>query len=102
MFPCQLPDDTQQYVGHIYGADADLKNLNYTLTIGEQKAKNSHIKPDTAKEEYVKVRTTRDATLTAPKLLLPALQVNMRAGSLPAAEDDGFSYLKLPLNKIAK
>lgn len=97
-----LPDETRQFVGHIYGADAEPGKLNYTLTIGEQKQKNQHIKPDTVKEEYVKVRQARDATLTAPKLLLPSLQVNMRAGALPDAEADGFSYLKLPINKIAK
>jgi hypothetical protein len=100
--PPQLPDETMQYVGHIYGADADPKNPNYCLTIGEQKEKNAHIKPETVKDEFVKVRTARDATLTAPKLLLPALQVNMRAGVLPDAEEDGFSYLKLPLNRIPK
>jgi hypothetical protein len=69
-------------------------------TIGEQKAKNKHIKVGTTQEEFVAVRQARDATLDAPKLLLPSLQVNMRAGHLPAAESNGVSYLKIPV-KIA-
>jgi hypothetical protein len=65
-------------------------------TIGQQKASNKHIKTGTTEEQFVAIREERDRTLDAPKLLLPSLQVNMRAGHLPPPENNGVSYLKIP------
>lgn len=90
-----LPDDTKVYVGHDYRPNG--RDLAYESTIKEQKESNIHITSKTSKEDFVEFRDKRDATLTSPKLLLQSLQVNIDAGHLPSEEDDGASYLKIPL-----
>jgi glyoxylase-like metal-dependent hydrolase (beta-lactamase superfamily II) len=90
-----LADETRVFVGHDYQPKG--RELMYETTIGESKKSNIHIKAETTEEEYVSFRQTRDAELSAPKLLLPSIQVNINAGELPLAEDNGVSYLKLPL-----
>ena len=69
-------------------------------TIGEQKRANIHVRTDTEEAQFVQVRETRDATLAMPALMLPAVQVNIRAGALPDAESNGTRYLKLPLDRF--
>lgn len=91
-----LPDDTRVFVGHDYapkGRDAACE-----ASVAEHKAANIHFRDAPSEDEYRKVRDERDATLPLPKLMLAALQVNIRGGRLPEAEDNGRSYLKVPLN----
>jgi glyoxylase-like metal-dependent hydrolase (beta-lactamase superfamily II) len=88
-------DDHLVYVGHDYQPGG--RELRFVGTLGEQKRTNIHIKTETTKDEFVVFRKKRDATLSAPKLLLPSLQVNIRGGRLPEVEYNGVSYLKLPV-----
>ena len=90
-----LPQDTRIYVGHDYAPD---RPAACEATVAEHRAKNIYWKDNPTKAEYRAVRDARDATLALPKLMLAALQINIRGGRLPPAEDNGRSYLKLPLN----
>jgi glyoxylase-like metal-dependent hydrolase (beta-lactamase superfamily II) len=90
-----LPQDTRIFVGHDYAPD---RPAACEATVAEHRAKNIHWKDNPTKAEYRAVRDARDATLALPKLMLAALQINIRGGRLPPAEDNGRSYLKLPLN----
>ena len=89
------PDDTKVFVGHDYMPGG--RELEFETTIGTCKAENKHVKKDTTLEEFVKYRTERDATLKPPRLIFQSLQVNARAGVLPAKEGN-FRYLKIPMN----
>lgn len=92
-----LPDSTRIFVGHDYQPNG--RELKFETSVAEQKEKNIQLKAHTSKEEFVEFRTKRDATLSAPKLLLPSIQINIRAGHLPPPEENGMSYLKLPLRQ---
>lgn len=92
-----LPDETRIFTAHDYKPPGR-EEFAWESTVGEQRAKNIHVKACVSEAEFVKMRETRDARLSMPKLILPSVQVNMRAGNLPKAEDDGRSYLKLPIN----
>ena len=92
-----LPDQTTLYMCHDYGADGK-RDAAWVTTVAEQKAGNIHIGGGTPEADYIKMRQTRDAMLSMPELILPSVQINMRAGHFPKAEDNGLSYLKLPLN----
>jgi glyoxylase-like metal-dependent hydrolase (beta-lactamase superfamily II) len=94
-----LPDDTRIYVGHDYGAEGR-DGYAWESTVGEQKARNVHVGADADRETFVRARTERDATLGMPKLIIPSIQVNMRAGNMPPAEDNGTVYLKIPMNRF--
>ena len=72
--------------------------VNFVSTVAEQKAHNIHVKDSISESEFVAMRTQRDATLEMPVLMLPAVQINIRAGELPPKEDNGISYAKIPLN----
>ena len=91
-----LPGDTRVFLCHDYPKQGESPRAQ--TTVSEQMQSNKHIAGDTSEEQFVAMRTARDATLSVPKLLWPALQVNMRAGQLPPAEANGCSYLKLPLD----
>lgn len=91
-----LPDETRVFVGHDYGPGG--RDIAWETTIGASKQANIQLRADTSREDYVSFRTTRDAGLAAPKLLLPSVRINIDAGALPEPEDDGKRYLKLPLN----
>ncbi len=91
-----LPDSTRVFVGHDYQPNA--RSLAFETTIGVSKKSNIQLKADTQEEEYVAFRRTRDATLAAPKLLLPSVQVNIAAGEFPAPESNGKIYLKIPVS----
>jgi glyoxylase-like metal-dependent hydrolase (beta-lactamase superfamily II) len=94
-----LPDATRIFVGHDYKAPGR-EEYAWETTVGEQKAKNVHVGAGRTKADFVKMRTERDATLGMPKLIVPSLQVNMRAGHMPPADDDGTVFLKVPVNRL--
>ncbi len=94
-----LPGRTRLFVGHDYGADGRDAPA-WEATVATHKAKNVHVKDGTDKHDYVNMRRDRDATLALPGRMLAALQINLRAGELPDAEDDGAHYLKIPVNKF--
>ena len=93
-----LPDETRLFMCHDYKAPGR-DEYKWETTVAEEKAHNIHISSKT-KEEFVAMRTARDATLSMPKLIVPSIQVNMRAGRMPPAEDNGTTYLKVPLNTL--
>ncbi|MEC3860381.1 MBL fold metallo-hydrolase [Mesobacterium sp. TK19101] len=94
-----LPDETRIFVGHDYKAPGrDV--YAWETTVGEQKAKNIHVGEGKDEGEFIKMRTERDATLAMPKLIIPSLQVNMRAGQMPEPDEHGDVFLKVPVNKL--
>ncbi|WP_120500929.1 MBL fold metallo-hydrolase [Roseovarius sp. EL26] len=94
-----LPDETRIFVGHDYKAPGR-DEFAWETTVKEQKANNVHIGTGQDAQDFVKMRDSRDATLPMPKLIIPSLQVNMRAGEMPPADENGDVYLKVPLNKL--
>lgn len=94
----QLPDDTQIYMCHDYQPNG--RELKYQTSVAEQKAQNIHVKADTPEQEFVQKREARDKTLAVPRLIYPAVQVNIRGGQLPSAEQNGVSYIKIPLKQL--
>ena len=94
-----LPDETRVFINHDYGAGGK-RDCAWETTVAEEKKSNIHVGGGKSREEFVKMRTERDATLSMPRLILPSIQVNMRAGRMPPAEDDGHSYMKLPINRF--
>ena len=94
-----LPDATRIFVGHDYKAPGR-EHYAWETTVGEQKKKNIHIKSGKSKEDFVKLRDERDAKLTMPKLIVPSLQINMRAGNMPEPDEQGDVFLKVPINKM--
>jgi len=94
-----LPDATRIFTCHDYKA-AGRDEFAWESTVGEQKARNVHVGKGATEAEFVAMREARDAKLSMPRLILPSLQVNMRAGHMPDPEDNGVSYLKVPINKI--
>ena len=95
----ELPDDTRIFVGHDYKAPGRDKYA-WETTVGEQKKKNIHIKSGKSKDDFVKLRDERDAKLAMPKLIVPSLQVNMRAGNMPEPDEQGDVFIKVPINKM--
>jgi glyoxylase-like metal-dependent hydrolase (beta-lactamase superfamily II) len=94
-----LPDSTRVFTGHDYKAEGrDV--FAWESSVAEQNEKNIHVNNKVTEEQFVEYRTTRDATLSLPKLILPAVQVNIRAGNMPPAESNGTTYLKLPINLL--
>ncbi|WP_169194736.1 MBL fold metallo-hydrolase [Devosia sp. MC1541] len=96
----QLPDELRLFMCHDYGPNG--RDIRWETTIGEQREFNIHVSKGTTEDEFVAMREARDATLSMPRLIIPSLQINMRAGHLPKAEDNGTSYLKVPLNGLNK
>ena len=94
----ELPDATRVFVCHDYGPGG--RDVACETTIGAQKRDNIHVRDGVSQSEFVAMRETRDATLAMPALLLPAVQVNIRAGELPEPEANGVRYLKLPLDTL--
>ncbi len=94
----ELPPETRVFVCHDYGPDG--RPFAWETTIAAQKHDNIHVKDGVTEEEFVRMRTERDATLEMPALILPSVQVNIDAGHLPDPDDNGISYLKLPLNTL--
>ena len=94
-----LPDETKIFVGHDYKAPGRDEYI-WETTVGEQRRKNVHIGGDVKAEAFVKLRDERDAKLAMPKLIVPSLQINMRAGNMPPPDEHGDVFLKLPINKL--
>ncbi|MFN3303380.1 MAG: MBL fold metallo-hydrolase [Roseateles sp.] len=95
-----LPPQTRVFVCHDYPPAK--RAPAWETTVAEQRAHNIHVRDGISEEDFVRMRQARDATLDVPTLILPSIQVNIRAGQLPPAEDDGVSYLKIPLNVIGR
>ena len=94
----ELPASTILHLCHDYPPNG--RAVTFVTTVGEQRSANIHVRDGIGEDDFVAVRTKRDATLEMPVLLLPAVQVNMRCGAFPEAEDNGVSYLKIPLNAL--
>jgi glyoxylase-like metal-dependent hydrolase (beta-lactamase superfamily II) len=92
-----LPDATRVFLCHDYKA-AGRDEFAHETTVGAERRENIHVHDGIGEDEFARLRSARDATLAVPALLLPAVQVNMRAGQLPPAEDNGVRYLKIPLD----
>jgi len=94
-----LPGATRLFLCHDYKAPGR-SEFRWETTVAAERAHNVHIHDGVSEDEFVRMRTARDAQLGMPKLILPSVQVNMRAGQFPPAEDDGQTYLKIPLNQL--
>ncbi len=94
-----LPADTRLFICHDYKAP-NRDEYAWETTVAEQRDENIHVHTGVSKDEFVAFRTKRDATLGMPKLLLPSIQINIRAGQFPTPEDNDISYLKLPLDAV--
>jgi glyoxylase-like metal-dependent hydrolase (beta-lactamase superfamily II) len=95
-----LPPETRLFMCHDYKAPGR-DRYAWETTVGEQRARNVHVKDGVSEDAFVAMREARDASLSAPMLLLPSIQVNMRAGQLPPAEENGVTYIKIPVKLVA-
>lgn len=96
-----LPESTRNFIGHDYPGQA--REFTCEISIGEQKRTNKMVKEGTSKEEFIDMRSKRDASLNVPRLLLPSIQVNIAAGKTShLAEDNGVQYVKIPINQLNK
>ncbi|MEN9775542.1 MAG: hypothetical protein RL322_2612, partial [Pseudomonadota bacterium] len=93
-----LPGETRLFMCHDYPPAG--REIAWQTTVAEQRAANIHIREGISEEQFVEMRTRRDATLAMPVLILPAVQVNIRAGEMPPPEANGVSYLKIPVNAL--
>ncbi len=94
-----LPRDTRLFVGHDYGTK-DRDAPQWEATVARHRAENRHVRDGTRREDWIALRDARDATLPLPDRIMAALQINLRGGRLPPAEDDGHHYLKVPVNRF--
>lgn len=93
-----LPPETRLFMCHDYPPEG--RSPLWEATVAEQRAGNIHVHDGVSEADFVRMRTARDATLEMPVLILPSVQVNIRAGEMPPPEDNGVSYLKIPLNAL--
>ncbi len=93
-----LPASTRLFMCHDYGPGG--REIQWETTVAEQRANNVHVRDGISEDEFVAMREARDATLAMPRLIIPSLQVNMKAGALPEPEDNGRRYLKVPLDSL--
>jgi len=93
-----LPPETRLFMCHDYPPND--RTISFETTVAEQRAKNIHVHDGITEAQFVEMRTKRDATLDMPVLILPAVQINIRAGELPPKESNGVSYLKIPLDAL--
>ncbi|MCA6106132.1 MBL fold metallo-hydrolase [Bradyrhizobium cenepequi] len=93
-----LPSETRLFMCHDYGPNG--REIRWETTVAEQHAHNIHVHDGITEDEFVAMREARDRTLQMPKLIIPSLQINMKAGKLPGPEADGKRYLKVPLNLL--
>ena len=93
-----MPGETRLFICHDYGPGG--REVAWETTVSEQRKNNIHVKDGVSEDKFVETREARDATLSMPKLIIPATQVNMRAGDLPEEEENGANYLKIPINKL--
>ncbi|MFN4273634.1 MAG: MBL fold metallo-hydrolase [Aliihoeflea sp.] len=93
-----LPNETRLFMCHDYGPNG--RDIEWETTVADERAHNIHVKDGISEDEFVAMREARDATLDMPKLIIPSLQVNMRAGQLPPKDQDGKTFLKVPVNTL--
>ena len=93
-----LPPETTIFVCHDYPPKS--RQAQWQTTVAEQRAKNIHVHDGVTEEQFVTMRAARDAMLEMPSLIIPSIQVNVRAGEMPAPEANGIRYLKVPLNAL--
>ncbi len=93
-----LPGEMRLFMCHDYGPNG--RDIRWETTVAEQRAHNIHVKDGTSEDEFVATREARDKTLGMPRLIIPSLQVNMRAGALPPPDDNGKVFLKVPVNTL--
>lgn len=93
-----LPDEMRLFICHDYGPGG--RAIAWETTVAEERTQNIHIAAGQTREEFIALREARDATLDMPKLIIPSLQVNMKAGELPKEDDRGNAYFKVPVNKL--
>jgi glyoxylase-like metal-dependent hydrolase (beta-lactamase superfamily II) len=93
-----LPPQMRLFMCHDYGPNG--REIRWETTVAEERAHNIHARDGISEDEFVKMREARDATLAMPKLIIPSLQVNMRAGRLPPKDESGNTFLKVPVNKL--
>ncbi|MCP3463280.1 MBL fold metallo-hydrolase [Bradyrhizobium sp. CCGUVB23] len=93
-----LPDQTRLFMCHDYGPNG--RDIRWETTVAEQRAHNIHVRDGISEEEFVAAREARDRTLEMPRLIIPSLQVNMKAGRLPSPDPSGKRFLKVPLNVL--
>ncbi len=93
-----LPEETRLFMCHDYPPTD--REVQFETTVGEQRRKNIHVHDGISEAQFVEMRTKRDATLEMPVLILPAVQVNIRAGEMPPKDDNGVAYLKIPVNAL--
>jgi glyoxylase-like metal-dependent hydrolase (beta-lactamase superfamily II) len=93
-----LPPETRLFMCHDYGPNG--RAIKWETTVAEERAHNIHVGDDVSEDEFVTMREMRDATLAMPRLIIPAIQVNMRGGRLPPVEADGKPFLKVPVNRL--
>jgi glyoxylase-like metal-dependent hydrolase (beta-lactamase superfamily II) len=96
----ELPADTRIFVCHDYPPEG--REVRWETTVAEQRASNIHVRGGITEDEFVAMRMARDATLEVPTLILPSIQVNVRAGQLPPADENGVAYLRIPLNALPR
>jgi glyoxylase-like metal-dependent hydrolase (beta-lactamase superfamily II) len=96
-----MPPETRLFMCHDYLPKGGRSEFAWETTVAEQRANNIHAREGVLEDDYVAMRTARDKTLSAPTLLLPSIQVNMRAGKLPPADNNGVHYIKVPVRLVA-
>ncbi|ASC05974.1 hypothetical protein WSS15_01040 [Acetobacter pasteurianus] len=94
-----LPAETRLFLCHDYKAP-NRDTYAWETTVGAERAHNVHVHEGVSEDDFVKMRTSRDATLALPNLIMPSVQVNIRGGHMPEPEDNGTSYIKIPINKL--
>jgi glyoxylase-like metal-dependent hydrolase (beta-lactamase superfamily II) len=94
----ELPPETRLFMCHDYGPNG--RDIRWETTVAEERANNIHVRDGVTEAEFVAMRTARDATLEMPKLIIPSIQVNIRAGKLPEPDDSGKRFLKVPVNEL--
>ncbi|WP_299347114.1 MBL fold metallo-hydrolase [uncultured Maritalea sp.] len=94
----QLPDETRLFMCHDYGPNG--RDIQWETSVAEERNHNIHVKDGISEDDFVRMREERDASLDMPKLIIPSLQVNMRGGKMPPADDKGDVFFKVPVNKL--
>ncbi|MGI9356643.1 MAG: MBL fold metallo-hydrolase [Rhizobiaceae bacterium] len=94
-----MPAETRLFMCHDYKAPGR-DEYAWETTVAEERSSNVHVRDEISEDDFVKMRTARDSTLEMPTLILPSVQVNIRAGEMPPAEGNGVSYLKIPVNQL--
>jgi hypothetical protein len=95
----KLPEQTRLFLCHDYKAPGR-DTFAWETTVGAERAHNVHVHDGVTEDDFVQMRTTRDAKLSLPNLIMPSVQVNIRGGHMPEPEDNGVSYIKIPINKM--